>query len=416
MERPRPLRDDGAVADAEVEDAAQLLLADVLGEPAEHRRPRPRLPVELCARARPGARARDCRAMPPPVTWARRLRASRRARAPRRGRAAWGRAGRRRRSRRPRAARRTSVKPLAWTPADGKPMHHVAGLDARAVDRGGRGRRARRRCRRSRAPRRGRCRAARPSRRRSARSPPARHTSAAPSTSSATCSELDAVGGDVVEQEERLGAGRGDVVDAVGGQVAAAVAQAAPLAREDQLRSDRVGGGREQAPLVERVQAGERAEARAPVDSTAARSLSTMASAAASETPAASYVLPSTEGRSLVGQSARLTGRAGRGAGWPDLDSPAVLAHAATWTLAPLQLAPVALVASRTSGARAPCAGAAHPFRAGGTCSSGSPSACCSPRSSRRSTSYGEDDLFALHMVQHVLLGDLAPLAFVAWR
>jgi cytochrome c oxidase assembly factor CtaG len=28
--------------------------------------------------------------------------------------------------------------------------------------------------------------------------------------------------------------------------------------------------------------------------------------------------------------------------------------------------------------------------------------------------SYGESDLFAVHMVQHVLLGDLAPLAFVA--
>ena len=27
---------------------------------------------------------------------------------------------------------------------------------------------------------------------------------------------------------------------------------------------------------------------------------------------------------------------------------------------------------------------------------------------------YGEEDLFAVHMVQHVLLGDLAPLAFVA--
>ena len=74
--------------------------------------------------------------------------------------------------------------------------------------------------------------------------------------------EVDPVRGDVVEQEQRVGAGREHVVDAVRGEVGAAGAQRAALAREDQLRADAVGRGREQAPVVERVEARERAEAR----------------------------------------------------------------------------------------------------------------------------------------------------------
>ena len=73
--------------------------------------------------------------------------------------------------------------------------------------------------------------------------------------------EVDAVRGDVVEQHQRLGAARDHVVDAVRREIGAAVAKRAALAREDQLRPDRVGRRGEQAPVVERVHAGERAEA-----------------------------------------------------------------------------------------------------------------------------------------------------------
>ena len=119
--------------------------------------------------------------------------------------------------------------------------------------------------------------------------PAARHTSAAPSTSSATVSSVDPIRGDVVEEEERVGAAGDDVVDAVGGEVGAARAERAALAREDELRPDRVGRGGEEAVAVQRMEPRERAERRvAPVDSTAARSRSTTASAFAIETPAAS--------------------------------------------------------------------------------------------------------------------------------
>ena len=74
--------------------------------------------------------------------------------------------------------------------------------------------------------------------------------------------EMDLVRGDVVEQHQRLGAAGGDVVDAVRGEVGAAVAQPSARARDDQLRPDAVGRGGEQALGVERMQPGERAEAR----------------------------------------------------------------------------------------------------------------------------------------------------------
>ena len=72
--------------------------------------------------------------------------------------------------------------------------------------------------------------------------------------------ELELVGGDVVEQEERLGAGGEHVVDAVGGQVAARVAQAPRPPREHELRADAVRGRGEEAPLVQRVEPREGAE------------------------------------------------------------------------------------------------------------------------------------------------------------
>ena len=90
-----------------------------------------------------------------------------------------------------------------------------------------------------------------------------------------------------------------------------------------------------------------------------------------------------------------------------------MLAHAASWTLGPLQLAPIAIGV------------VAYHWRARTLRRRGNPLpgwrlalfwlaivlllvALVSPIAS-----YAEDDLFALHMVQHVLLGDLAPLALV---
>ena len=67
---------------------------------------------------------------------------------------------------------------------------------------------------------------------------------------------------DVVEEEQRLGAGRQHVVHAVRGEVAAGVAQPPGLAREDELRPDAVGRGREQALVVEREEPGEPAQRR----------------------------------------------------------------------------------------------------------------------------------------------------------
>jgi hypothetical protein len=73
--------------------------------------------------------------------------------------------------------------------------------------------------------------------------------------------EVDLVRCDVVEEQERVGATGRDVVDAVGGEIGAAVAEPAALPRQDQLRADAVGRRGEQAVVVEGVQAGEGAEA-----------------------------------------------------------------------------------------------------------------------------------------------------------
>ena len=74
--------------------------------------------------------------------------------------------------------------------------------------------------------------------------------------------ELDVGRRDVVEEEERLGAAAEDVVDAVGGEIHAAVTERAGAAVEEELRADAVGRRGEQAPVVECVEAGELAEAR----------------------------------------------------------------------------------------------------------------------------------------------------------
>ncbi len=104
--------------------------------------------------------------------------------------------------------------------------------------------------------------------------------------------DVDRVGGDVVEEEQRLGAGREDVVDAMSREVGAAPAQPAGAAAEHELRSDRVRRGGQQAAVVDREEPGERAERACDSrgrrsTATAARSRSTIASAVASDTPAA---------------------------------------------------------------------------------------------------------------------------------
>ncbi len=72
--------------------------------------------------------------------------------------------------------------------------------------------------------------------------------------------ELDAIRRDVVEEEQRVGARGDDVVDAVRGEVGATSAKSSALAREDELRPDRIGRRREQTFAVQRVQPGERPE------------------------------------------------------------------------------------------------------------------------------------------------------------
>ena len=113
--------DDGAEADPEVEDAPQLRLGDVAGQPGEDRRALPRAPVDLGAAAR-GEDAGEVAGDAAAGDVRERLRAPAERRRPRRGRAAWARAGRGRRSPRARGCRRTSVKPLACTPAEAKPI------------------------------------------------------------------------------------------------------------------------------------------------------------------------------------------------------------------------------------------------------------------------------------------------------
>ncbi len=100
--RPAAGRHDRAVADAEVEDAAQLLLLDMPRQPREHRRPLPRVPVDLGAQA-VGEHAREVAGDPAAGDVRESQSLAAQARARRRGRAASARAGRGRRSPRPRA-------------------------------------------------------------------------------------------------------------------------------------------------------------------------------------------------------------------------------------------------------------------------------------------------------------------------
>ena len=177
------------------------------------------------------------------------------------GRGAWARAGRRRRSPRPRARDATSVKPFACRPADAKPTTaSPASIVEPSI-----------RSRRSTTPTQVPAKSSSPARVDAGQlgglAADERDARGATDLGRAVDQlgdffELDRVRGDVVEQHQRIRAAGGDVVDAVRGQVGAAVAQPPARAGEDELRADAVGRGGEEAALVERVQAREGAEAR----------------------------------------------------------------------------------------------------------------------------------------------------------
>ena len=66
--------------------------------------------------------------------------------------------------------------------------------------------------------------------------------------------EVEGAGGDVVQEEERVGAGRDDVVDAVRGEVDARVEEPAGAARKDELRPDAVHRRGQEALVVQRME------------------------------------------------------------------------------------------------------------------------------------------------------------------
>ena len=184
----------------------------------------------------------------------------------------------------------------------------VALLDPRAVDQPARARRARRTCRRSRARPRGRSREAPPSRLRRARNPPRgtprQRPRRAPRPSRGRCGSRRRSRGRTADRRREVS----DVVDAVRGEVGAARPQRAALAARGSAssrpsRSTRRGAARRPADRARRT----RRSPSAPVDSTAARSRSTTASAFAIETPAASYVCSAAHGPSV--QSTAWTSR-----------------------------------------------------------------------------------------------------------
>src|SRR5262249_12122768 len=74
--------------------------------------------------------------------------------------------------------------------------------------------------------------------------------------------ELDLRCGDVVEEDERLGAACDHIIDAVCREVGAACPEGAALPREDELRSDPVGRSCEKAAVPERMKRCELTESR----------------------------------------------------------------------------------------------------------------------------------------------------------
>ena len=284
----RGSRDDRAPADAEVEDAAQLVLVDVPREPRRTPAAAPRRPSRA-RRCRPsGSDALEVAEDAAAGDVRERLRA-----AAQRARDVEVEARRReqvgrRRSPRRSSTRRTSVNPFACTPADGEADHGVAGRDRRAVDQVG----------------------ALDDADAGAGEVELALAVDAGQLGRLAADERDAgraadLGGALDELGDLLEVGSrsrrrsraasaasapqvSDVVDAVRGEVGAAVAQPAALrARASascrRRRSTRRAGGRRRAGAGPRT----RRSPCAPVDSTAARRRSTTDSAVASETPAA---------------------------------------------------------------------------------------------------------------------------------
>ena len=93
------------------------------------------------------------------------------------------------------------------------------------------------------------------------------------------------------------------------------------------------------------------------------------------------------------------------------MDSPSLLSP---WAFEPLQLIPTLVVALLYFRRTRTLAGRGKPSRSGAGSRSGrgSPSSCS--RSNSPIDALGEEHFFFMHMLQHVILGDLAPLCFVA--
>ena len=210
--------------------------------------------------------------------------------------------------------------------------------------------------------------------------------------------EVDPVRRDVVEEEQRVGAARRDVVDAVRGEIGAARPQRARAARARiELRPDRVGRRSEEPLVVERIEARERAEARR-AGRLDGRAQSLDDGVGLRDRDAGSRVrLPRRPRAECTVHG--------------DVDEPSLLT---SWTFDPLQLAPIALIA------------VAYAVRARTLARRGQPVpgwrialfalgiallvvAVASPIAA-----VGEEELFSFHMAQHLLLGDLAPLCLLA--
>ena len=141
----------------------------------------------------------------------------------------------------------------------------------------------------------------------------------------------------------------------------------------------------------------------APVDSTAARSRSTIESASASETPEASYVFPSTSHEFKATERPTLGGRCS-----PTPQHGRLVLRAAPARPARDRRAPLCQTARRTLARRGTPVARWRPAVFGLGIALVAVS-LVSPIAS-----LGEEESFAFHMVQHLLLGDLGPLCIVA--
>ena len=141
-------------------------------------------------------------------------------------------------------------------PARGHRDHGVAGPDPARAEQLLRPRRRRWSSRRRRTRRARAARGARRSRRRPARSRPATQASAMPLTIAAIRSGTTRAGGDVVGEEQRLGAADDEVVDEHADEVEADRVVDVERLGDRHLGADAVGGGGQQRPVVGLERAG----------------------------------------------------------------------------------------------------------------------------------------------------------------